>query len=226
MSQPTTDWGQPGAGWLEHLAPDLAVPALRAFIAAERREHDVFPPDAQLLRALQLTPLDAVRVVILGQDPYHGAGQAHGLSFSVERGVPIPPSLRNIFKELHQDLGVPTPAHGDLTRWAEQGVLLLNTVLSVRAHSANSHRGQGWEQLTDTIIEVLNAQCQDVVFVLWGAAAGKKAKMIDSARHPILRAPHPSPLSAYRGFLGCKHFSKINAHLERIGLSPIDWRLD
>lgn len=226
MSQSTTDWGQPGAGWLEHLAPDLAVPALRAFIASERREHDVFPPDAQLLRALLLTPLDAVRVVILGQDPYHGAGQAHGLSFSVERGVPIPPSLRNIFKELQQDLGVPTPAHGDLTRWAEQGVLLLNTVLSVRAHSANSHRGQGWEQLTDTVIEVLNAKCQGLVFVLWGAAAGKKAKMIDPARHQILRAPHPSPLSAYRGFLGCRHFSKINAHLERTGLSPIDWRLD
>jgi uracil-DNA glycosylase len=199
--------------------------ALWAFLVAEKRKHTVFPPGAEMFNAFALTPFDEVRVVILGQDPYHGPGQAHGLCFSVRKGVRPPPSLQNIFKELHQDLDVPRPAHGELTAWAEQGVLLLNTVLSVRAHSANSHRGQGWEQFTDRVIELLNAEREGLVFVLWGSAAGRKAEMIDDNRHLILRSPHPSPLSAYRGFFGCRHFSQINAHLQRQGGAPIDWAL-
>jgi len=199
--------------------------ALWAFLVAEKRKHTVFPPGAEMFNAFALTPFDEVRVVILGQDPYHGPGQAHGLCFSVRKGVRPPPSLQNIFKELHQDLDVPRPAHGELTAWAEQGVLLLNTVLSVRAHSANSHRGQGWEQFTDRVIELLNAEREGLVFVLWGSAAGRKAEMIDDNRHLILRSPHPSPLSAYRGFFGCRHFSQINARLQRQGGAPIDWAL-
>jgi uracil-DNA glycosylase len=199
--------------------------ALRAFLVEQKSKHAVFPPGAEMFNAFAFTPFDQVRVVILGQDPYHGPGQAHGLCFSVRKGVRPPPSLQNIFKELHQDLDVPEPAHGELTAWAEQGVLLLNTVLSVRAHSANSHRGQGWEQFTDRVIELLNAEREGLVFVLWGSAAGRKAEMVDDNRHLILRSPHPSPLSAHRGFFGCKHFSQINAHLERQGGAPIDWVL-
>jgi uracil-DNA glycosylase len=199
--------------------------ALRAFLVEQKSKHSVFPPGAEMFNAFAFTPFDQVRVVILGQDPYHGPGQAHGLCFSVRKGVRPPPSLQNIFKELHQDLDVPEPGHGELTAWAEQGVLLLNTVLSVRAHSANSHRGQGWEQFTDRVIELLNAEREGLVFVLWGSAAGRKAEMVDDNRHLILRSPHPSPLSAHRGFFGCKHFSQINAHLERQGGAPIDWAL-
>lgn len=199
--------------------------ALLAFVEEEKREHVVFPPGEEMFSAFSFTPFEQVRVVILGQDPYHGPGQAHGLCFSVRKGVRPPPSLRNIFKELHHDLDVPKPGHGELTAWAEQGVLLLNTVLSVRAHSANSHRGQGWERFTDRVIELLSTEREGLVFVLWGSAAGRKAELIDQSRHLILRSPHPSPLSAYRGFFGCRHFSQINAHLKRQGGPPIDWAL-
>lgn len=216
-------------GWLEILDPEFDKPymhALKRFLVEERaQQRQVFPPGREIFNAFNLTPFDQVRVVILGQDPYHGPGQAHGLCFSVRQGVRPPPSLLNIFKELHDDLGVPPQPHGDLTAWARQGVLLLNTVLTVRAREANSHRDQGWEQLTDRAISALNALHEGLVFVLWGSAAGRKAAMIDRDRHLILKSPHPSPYSAERGFFGCRHFSQINAHLERMGEKPIDWRL-
>lgn len=214
--------------WLAHLKAEFEQPyvaELRAFLVRERADHTVFPPDAEVFNAFAQTPFEKVRVVILGQDPYHGLGQAHGLCFSVRRGVPVPPSLKNIFKECNAALGLSIPHHGDLTSWAKQGVLLLNTVLTVRAHQAHSHRNQGWERLTDRVIEVLNEQCEGLVFVLWGSAAGKKAQMIDGGKHLVLRAPHPSPLSAYRGFFGCGHFQQINAHLEARDEPPIDWSL-
>jgi len=214
--------------WLEHLRTEFEQPYmanLRQFLVEEKSRHTVFPPGSEIFNAFAHTPFDDVRVVILGQDPYHGSGQAHGLCFSVRRGVPTPPSLRNIFKELHGTLGVPVPGHGELTAWADQGVLLLNTVLTVRAHEANSHRNRGWEQFTDRVIALLNERRDGLIFVLWGSAAGKKAPMIDSGRHLILRSPHPSPLSAHRGFFGCGHFGTINAHLESRGLAPIDWSL-
>lgn len=214
--------------WLAALEPEFQQPymvALRAFLAEEVAEHVVYPPGGEMFAAFDHCPLDQVRVVFLGQDPYHGAGQAHGLCFSVRKGVPTPPSLRNIFKELHDDLGVPVPSHGELTHWADQGVLLLNTCLSVRANAANSHRNQGWEQLTDRVIELLDAQRRSLVFVLWGSPAGRKAQMIDGTRHLILKAPHPSPLAAYRGFFGCGHFRRIGEHLERHGEPQIDWAL-
>jgi len=198
---------------------------LRAFLVQEKRRHRVYPPGAEMFNAFAFTPFHEVRVVILGQDPYHGPGQAHGLCFSVRRGVPPPPSLVNVFRELNEDLGVPVPDHGELTAWARQGVLLLNTALSVRARQAHSHSGKGWEVFTDRVIELLANEREGLVFVLWGSAAGRKAQMIDGQRHLILRAPHPSPLSAHRGFFGCRHFSKINSHLAQRNLPEIDWRL-
>jgi uracil-DNA glycosylase len=179
-----------------------------------------------IFNALNSTPLDSVKVVILGQDPYHGPGQAHGLSFSVPRGVPVPPSLQNIYKELESDLGLMPPAHGDLSSWARQGVLLLNAVLTVEAHKAGSHQGQGWEQFTDRVVSVINDTKDGVVFMLWGSYAQKKGAVIDRSRHLVLTAPHPSPLSAYRGFLGCLHFSQCNEYLQSQGTAPIDWRVD
>ena len=214
--------------WLAHLESEFPKPYmadLRAFLVEEKKSGVVFPPGKEIFNAFTYTPFDDVRVVVLGQDPYHGQGQAHGLCFSVRRGVRSPPSLQNIFKELEQDVGIPIPHHGELTGWAQQGVLLLNTVLTVRAHQANSHRNKGWEQFTDRVITVLNERREGIVFVLWGSAAGRKASMIDASKHLILRAPHPSPLSSYRGFFGCKHFSQINAHLVERGQTPIDWRL-
>jgi len=228
MSSTTPSNIQLHPSWLVHLREQFEQPhmvSLRAFLVEEKRKAAVFPPGKEMFNAFSLTPFEKVRVVILGQDPYHGPDQAHGLCFSVRKGVRPPPSLQNIFKELHQDLGVPRSTHGELTHWAEQGVLLLNTVLSVRAHTANSHRGQGWEVFTDRVIEVLNRDREGLVFVLWGSAAGKKAQMIDADRHLILRSPHPSPLSAHRGFFGSRHFSAINAHLEKMGGVPIDWAL-
>lgn len=214
--------------WLAVLEGEFSKPymaALRAFIVSEKQRYRVYPPGNEMFNAFWLTPFEQVRVVILGQDPYHGPGQAHGLCFSVRKGVRPPPSLENIFRELSSDLGVDIPRHGELTHWAKQGVLLLNTVLSVRHRSANSHRNQGWETFTDRVIEELNARREGLVFVLWGSAAGKKAQMIDRSRHLILRSPHPSPYSADRGFFGSGHFSKINAHLQERGGSPIDWSL-
>ena len=216
------------ASWLARLHEQFDLPhmrSLRTFLVDEKRRHRVFPPGAEMFNAFAFTPFDKVKVVLLGQDPYHGSGQAHGLCFSVRRGVPPPPSLVNIYRELHNDLGVVPASHGELTAWAEGGVLLLNTVLSVRAHQAHSHANKGWEPFTDRVIELLASQREGLVFVLWGSAAGRKAQMIDDRRHLILKAPHPSPLSAYRGFFGCRHFSKINDHLARRGEPEIDWRL-
>ncbi len=204
--------------------------ALKVFLSGERAKGKrIFPMASEWFRALDLTPLDKVRVVILGQDPYHGAGQAHGLCFSVKPGVPPPPSLVNIYKELHADLGIPRPAHGFLEHWAKQGVLLLNSVLTVEMGLAASHRERGWERFTDAIIRLVNARPEPVVFILWGSYAQKKAAFVDSVdkggRHLVLKSPHPSPLSAHNGFFGCKHFSKANAFLESQGMASIDWSL-
>ena len=199
---------------------------LRKFLAEEYRTHTIYPNMYDIFNALKYTGFAQTKVVILGQDPYHGPGQAHGLCFSVKRGVEPPPSLKNIFQELHDDLGIPQPDHGELTAWARQGVLLLNTVLTVREHVPNSHKGKGWESFTDRVIELLNEKQTPVVFLLWGANARNKAKIVDNPIHIKLEAPHPSPLSAYNGFFGCKHFSKATAWLMKTGQTPIDWRLD
>ncbi len=183
----------------------------------------IFPPGPQIFAALDATPFDRVKVVILGQDPYHGAGQAHGLCFSVQAGTPVPPSLDNIYKELGTDLGIARPAHGNLQRWAEQGVLLLNAVLTVEEGRPGAHQGKGWEGFTDAIVDALNREREHLVFLLWGSYAQKKGAVIDPRRHRVLKAPHPSPLSAHRGFLGCGHFSAANAYLQRHGIAPIDW---
>lgn len=198
---------------------------LRQFLAAEYRTHTVYPSMYDIFNALKYTSFAQTKVVILGQDPYHGPGQAHGLCFSVKKGVEPPPSLKNIFQELHDDLGIPQPNHGELTAWARQGVLLLNTVLTVREHMPNSHKGKGWEAFTDRVIELLNEKQTPIVFLLWGANARNKAKIVTNPRHIKLEAPHPSPLSAYNGFFGCKHFSKANAWLLKTGQTPIDWTL-
>ncbi len=185
----------------------------------------IYPPARDIFAALDATPFDDVKVVILGQDPYHGAGQAHGLCFSVQPGVPVPPSLLNIYKELHADLGIPRPDHGYLMPWARQGVLLLNSVLTVEDGRAGAHANKGWEGFTDHIVETLNREREGLVFLLWGSYAQKKGAVIDRQRHKVLKAPHPSPLSAHRGFLGCKHFSAANEYLRRTAQSPIDWHL-
>ena len=192
----------------------------------EYKTHVIYPAPDDLFNAFHFTPLSKVKVVILGQDPYHNEGQAHGLCFSVQYGVEIPPSLLNIYKELQDDLGCTIPSHGYLKKWADQGVLLLNTVLTVRAHEANSHRGIGWEEFTDAAIRILNEQERPIVFMLWGSNAREKKSMLTNPKHLILEAPHPSPLSAYRGFFGCRHFSKCNAFLIKNGLDPIDWQID
>lgn len=192
----------------------------------EYQTHLIFPPANDVFNAFHLTPLNDVKVVILGQDPYHNHGQAHGLCFSVKKGVDIPPSLVNIYKELQDDLGCTIPHHGELTKWAEQGVLMLNTVLTVRAHQANSHRGIGWEEFTDAAIMALNHQDRPIVFILWGSPAQRKKKMLNNPNHLILEAPHPSPLSAYRGFFGSKPFSQTNEFLKEKGLTPIDWQIE
>jgi uracil-DNA glycosylase len=196
---------------------------LAEFLKQEYKQHQVFPPGKQLFSAFWHCPLPNVKVVILGQDPYHGEGQANGLAFSVAPGLPFPPSLLNIFKELNTDLGIPLPPNGDLSRWAAQGVFLLNATLTVRANSAGSHQNQGWEILTDAVIQSISREREGVVFLLWGAYAQKKEELIDSKKHFILKAPHPSPLAAHRGFWGCKHFSKANNYLELTGQTPINW---
>jgi uracil-DNA glycosylase len=215
--------------WRERLSGEFAesyMADLKRFLIAEREKGKrIFPKGSEWFRALDLTPLEDVRVVILGQDPYHGAGQAHGLCFSVQPGVQPPPSLVNIFKELRTDLGIEPAGHGFLEHWAKQGVLLLNSVLTVEMGLAASHRDRGWERFTDAVIRLVNAKQQPVVFMLWGSYAQKKAAFVDTSRHLVLKAPHPSPLSAHSGFLGCKHFSKANAFLQSHGLAPIDWAL-
>ena len=215
--------------WRALLADQFEQPymqQLREFLLAEKRAgHRVFPAGKDMFAALNLVSLEQTKVVIIGQDPYHGPGQAHGLSFSVPRGVALPPSLRNIFAEIESDLGCATLAagSGDLSQWAQQGVLLLNAVLSVRARTAGSHQGRGWEKFTDVLVQRLAAQRSGLVFLLWGSYAQKKASVVDGSRHCLLKAPHPSPLSAHRGFLGCRHFSQANQYLESQGLTPIDW---
>ena len=198
---------------------------LQRFVHDERAAHQVFPPHDEVFAALHLTPYESVKVLILGQDPYHGPGQAHGLCFSVRPGVPTPPSLVNIYTEMEADLGVIRPDHGHLVHWATQGVLLLNTTLTVRAGKAGSHQRKGWETFTDEVIKAVSAKSETVVFVLWGAAAGRKRDLIDLDRHQIISAPHPSPLSAHRGFFGTKPFSTINQLLDDSGRQPIDWAL-
>ena len=212
--------------WLPILDAELSKPylsELETFLEAERNEHEIFPPEEDVFTALELTPFENTNVLLLGQDPYHDIEQAHGLCFSVPKGVKIPPSLRNIYKELHTDIGCPIPDHGYLASWAEQGVLMLNTVLTVRAHEANSHRKKGWEQFTDAVIRSVNDQRENVVFILWGKPAQAKLKLIDSTRHHVIESPHPSPLSARRGFFDSRPFSRTNAFLEQRGRPLIDW---
>lgn len=217
--------------WKNELAEFLLsqkMDALRSFLLEEKNANKtIYPPSSLIFNALDTTPLNHVKVVILGQDPYHGPDQAHGLSFSVQRGLALPPSLRNIFHELNTDLGVPVSRHGDLTKWAQQGVLLLNSVLTVEAGQPTSHQKRGWEDFTDYVIDVLNERKEHIVFILWGAYAQKKGQRIDQTKHLVLKAAHPSPLAANRGgFFGCKVFSKTNNYLEQNGIEPIDWQLD
>ncbi len=215
--------------WKAALAPEFEkdyMKSLKAFLQAELQAgKTIFPKGSEYFSALDLTPVDKVKVVIIGQDPYHGPGQAHGLSFSVKPGVKIPPSLVNIYKEQEEDLGIKQPGHGYLASWAEQGVLMLNAVLTVQAHNAASHQGRGWEIFTDAIISELNQAHEGLVFILWGSYAQKKGKKIDRNKHLVLAGPHPSPLSAYRGFFGCKHFSKANGYLQSLGKEPINWQV-
>lgn len=217
------------ASWLQRLEDQFSLPYMRelkSFLLQEKAVGKViYPPSTQWFNALDSTPFEQVKVVILGQDPYHGPNQAHGLCFSVARGVDIPPSLRNIYKELAADLGIPPAAHGNLQAWADQGVLLLNATLSVRAGAAGSHQNRGWEQFTDRIVELLNRDRQNLVFILWGSYAQKKGSTIDANRHLIIKSPHPSPLSAHRGFFGSKPFSQTNAYLQQQGLTPINWQV-
>lgn len=214
--------------WNPLLGDQLSRPywdELQRFVHEERLRHTVYPPADDVFAALHLTSYADTRVLIVGQDPYHGPGQAHGLCFSVRDGIPVPPSLRNMYQELESDLGIPMASHGNLEPWARQGVLLLNTSLTVRAHQAASHQGKGWETFTDRVIEVVNEKSEKVVFVLWGAAARRKKLLLDTSRHSVVESAHPSPLSAHRGFFGSRPFSRINEVLEQSGLAPIEWRL-
>jgi len=215
--------------WLDHLGEEFDkdyMRSLRAFLKQQKQMgKEIYPPGDLIFNALNTNPFDKVRVVILGQDPYHGPGQAHGLCFSVLPGVATPPSLGNIYKEIQADLGINPPGHGCLLPWAEQGVLLLNAVLTVEKFKAASHQGKGWEQFTDRVVAVLNEKRENLVFLLWGSYAQKKGQIIDRKRHQVLQSTHPSPLSAHRGFLGCRHFSQTNEYLTKTGQQPIDWAL-
>ena len=212
--------------WQEVLQVEFDKPyfeSLVSFVKQEYASNTIFPPAGQIFNAFNTCPFNNVKVVILGQDPYHGPGQAHGLCFSVNDGIQFPPSLQNIFKEITSDLGIPAPKTGNLTRWAEQGVLLLNATLTVRASQAGSHQGKGWEEFTDAVIKTISEKTENVVFILWGSYAIKKKALINASKHCILTAPHPSPLSSYRGFFGCKHFSQTNNYLTSKGKQPIEW---
>ena len=214
--------------WKEHLIEEFNQPyfqALKKFLVEEKNTQVVYPPGDKIFAAFDRTPFDRVKVVILGQDPYHGKGQAHGLCFSVPPGITSPPSLVNIFKELHNDVGMPMPNHGNLESWADQGVLLLNATLTVRANQAGSHQNKGWENFTDTVIRKISDAREGVVFILWGRYAQAKESLIDAARHHILKAAHPSPFSAHSGFFGCRHFSKTNEILQSRDLEPVNWTL-
>ncbi len=214
--------------WKQVLTDEFRAPYfgdLKDFLVEEKKKHTIYPPGSFIFNAFDKTPFDKVSVVILGQDPYHGKGQAHGLCFSVPERIGIPPSLVNIFKELNADLGIPVPNHGNLTKWSEQGVLLLNATLTVRANQAGSHQGRGWEIFTDAVIKTISIKLQNVVFLLWGRYAQNKEILIDGEKHLILKAAHPSPFSAYNGFFGCRHFSKTNAFLKSKGIDEINWNL-
>ena len=216
--------------WLPCIKQEFTKPYYKELYTFVKHEYDtriIYPPAEDIFNAFHFTPLSKVKVMILGQDPYHNENQAHGLSFSVlPTQKDIPPSLVNIYQELHDDLGCYIPNNGYLKKWADQGVLLLNTVLTVRAHQANSHQGKGWQQFTDAVIEAVNAQDRPIVYLLWGRPAQSKIPMLTNSKHLILKAPHPSPLSAYRGFFGCRHFSQANAFLEKNGIEPIDWQIE
>jgi uracil-DNA glycosylase len=214
------------AGWKLHLAPEFEkeyFTRLAEFVKEEYRTKTVYPPGSLIFNSFNLSPFDKIKAVIIGQDPYHGPGQAHGLCFSVKEGVDFPPSLKNIFKEIESDLGIPVPNSGNLERWALQGVLLLNATLTVRAHTAGSHQKKGWEEFTDAVIEILNREKKNLVFFLWGAYAEKKGAVIDETKHLVLKSVHPSPLSASRGFFGNKHFSRCNSYLVEHGIDPVKW---
>lgn len=214
--------------WKAVLTEEFSQPYfhnLREFLLEERKQYSIFPPGQCIFNAFDKTPFSKVKVIILGQDPYHGPGQAHGLCFSVPAGIAPPPSLVNIFKEIHADLNIPVPKHGNLEKWAEQGVLLLNATLTVRANQAGSHQKKGWEQFTDKVIQILSREKTGLVFILWGRYAQAKESLIDTSKHHVLKGPHPSPLSAYAGFFGCKHFSKANELLRKQMLEEIDWSL-
>lgn len=222
MSEITNDW-------LPALQEEFKKPyyaELYKKVQEEYKETQIFPPADDIFNAFHFTPLSEVKVVIIGQDPYHNVGQAHGLCFSVKPEVDIPPSLVNIYKELKDDLGCYIPDNGYLEKWAKQGVLMLNSVLTVRAHQANSHQGMGWEKFTDAVIKAVNEQDRPIVYMLWGRPAQNKAKSVNNPKHLLLKAPHPSPLSAHRGFFGCKHFSQANEYLKKNGLEPIDWQIE
>ena len=213
--------------WYEMLKNEFEKPyfgELKHFLEAEKKQHCVFPPGSLVFESLNCTPISKLKVVLLGQDPYHGNGQAHGLCFSVQKGTPIPPSLKNIFKEIKSDLNIEQPLHGDLSQWASEGVFLLNTTLTVREGNAGSHQGKGWEIFTDEIIRILSIKKQNLVFILWGKHAQSKLNLIDLSKHFVLQAPHPSPFSAYNGFFGCSHFSKCNHYLEAHDIKPINWQ--
>ena len=215
-------------GWKQILWDEFQAPyfrTLKEFLVDERKHHTVYPPGKLIFNAFQHTPFEKIKVVLLGQDPYHGKGQAQGLCFSVPRGIPSPPSLVNIFRELEDDLGIPPPAHGNLEKWADRGVFLLNATLTVRANQAGSHQNKGWETFTSRVIERISSYRDGVVFLLWGRFAQAKESLVDGSRHLILKAAHPSPFSARNGFFGCRHFSLANAYLEKQGIEPVDWRL-
>lgn len=215
--------------WLQYLQPEFEKPymkQLKEFLRSEKQQGKViYPKGADYFAAFNRTPFEQVKVVVLGQDPYHGDGEAHGLCFSVPQGIAIPPSLRNIYQELKSDLGCAVPKHGTLYHWADQGVLLLNSILTVEKDQAASHRNKGWETFTDRVIDVLNQQKEGLVFILWGSYAQKKASFVDTQKHLVIKGVHPSPLSAHRGFMGSKPFSKVNEYLERTGRTPIDWQI-
>ena len=216
------------ASWYRVLRPEFEAPYfsdLKSFLVEEKQHYVVYPPGPLIFNAFNLTPFENVKVVILGQDPYHGPGQAHGLSFSVPDGVRFPPSLQNIFKEIYDDLGIPIPRSGNLEKWAREGVLLLNASLTVRANEAASHAHHGWERFTDAAIRALSNERQHLVFILWGNYAIAKESLIDTSKHLVLKSVHPSPLSAHRGFFGCHHFSQTNDYLQKYGITPVDWRL-
>lgn len=221
--------GRMHESWMRMVGAEFDKPymrALRTFLSEEKQQGKIiYPRGAQIFNAFNHTHFDDVKVVLLGQDPYHGPGQAHGLCFSVRPGIKPPPSLVNIFKEINSDLGIPVPGHGCLDAWSKQGVLLLNSVLTVEQANAGSHAGKGWETFTDKVIETLNDQRDGLVFLLWGSYAQKKGQLIDESKHLVLKAPHPSPLSSHRGFFGCKHFSRTNQYLKSIAKTPIDWSL-